>query len=231
MELTLAFAELFEPERSDTLENSRDRIAETGDGLTLIPQTLEDAKRLVEQFQAKAERLCAERAAKGPQNLDATLSSLPTGAHQANGQSQQSESVAARVMQLLQLYEGEAESSALLKNVSHDDLVVAFNRFLFYHGAHLGISGWGDNIQSMRDGGVDSAWHFELEGRRGKLGVQIKSSGDVDHPTDTLHRTVLAQIAESRKWACRFCLLGSPPISPAARILKGQEASWPASRG
>lgn len=107
--------------------------------------------------------------------------------------------IGARVMQLLQLYEADTASTAELKNASHEHLVAAFNQFIFHHSARLGINGWADNIQSLRDGGVDAVWQFAIADRRRKFGIQVKSWGDLEHSVDTFRRTVMAQIAESRQ--------------------------------
>lgn len=107
---------------------------------------------------------------------------------------------AARAMQLLQLYESDSASTSRFRTVTHEQLVETMNKFLFHHGAALGIKGWGDNLQSLRDGGVDVVWHFDLETGPGKLGFQVKSYGDFDRNADeSFRRTVLAQIAESRQ--------------------------------
>ncbi len=103
-------------------------------------------------------------------------------------------------MQLLQLYELDTASTVQLKNVSHEQLVAAFNLFVFHHSARLGINGWADNIQSLRDGGVDAVWQFEVDRRREEVRDTSQKLGRCrEHRRDTFRRTVMAQIAESRQ--------------------------------
>jgi hypothetical protein len=107
--------------------------------------------------------------------------------------------IGARVMQLLQLYEAEAAATAQLKAVTHEQLICAFNQFVFHHGPALGIKGWADNIQSLRDGGVDATWHFASTGPVDRFGLQLKSWGDIEHAETSFRRSVMAQITESRQ--------------------------------
>jgi hypothetical protein len=107
--------------------------------------------------------------------------------------------IGARMMRLLQLYEVEAAATVQLKPVMHDQLIGAFNQFIFHHGATLGLKGWADNIQSLRDGGVDATWHFASTGAIDRFGLQLKSWGDIEHSEGSFRRSVMAQITESRQ--------------------------------
>ena len=82
------------------------------------------------------------------------------------------------IQKLLQIYEVEENRSALLKGISHDDIVNATKQFLFHHGPAIGFSGWGDIMQGLRDSGVDSVWHCHGYNIKLKIGIQIKSSVD-----------------------------------------------------
>jgi hypothetical protein len=85
----------------------------------------------------------------------------------------------------------------------------SINKFLFHHGPAIGISGWGDNIQGIRDSGVDAVWNCHLLGTDIKVGVQIKSYGDFEGGRDeSFRRTVLAQITESRQMKLSVLVLG-----------------------
>jgi hypothetical protein len=107
---------------------------------------------------------------------------------------------AGRVMQLLQVYEADTESTVQLNHVSHEQLMEAFNQFLFHHGARLGGKGWSESIQSLRDSGVDSVWNFSADNQHGRFGLQVKSWGDISKPAKSFRRSVMAQIAESRQF-------------------------------
>src|SRR5579862_6117359 len=56
-DLATAFTHLFEPERSEVLEQSRARLTEMASAGSFISETVTDANRLVQQFRARAEHL------------------------------------------------------------------------------------------------------------------------------------------------------------------------------
>ena len=93
-----------------------------------------------------------------------------------------------------------------LKTVSHEKLIQAFNTFVFHHRGALDIAGSGDNIQSLRDGGVDSVWRTTDAAKMTRFGLQVKSWGDINDKQDSFRRIVLSQIAESRQMGLS-CLL------------------------
>jgi len=114
-----------------------------------------------------------------------------------------------QLMTLVQLYELSEEATSSFHGTQHDQLVDTLNEFLFYHGPAIGIKGWGDNIQSMRDGGVDAVWNCHGQSASIKLGIQIKSPNDFERDEDvSFRRTVLAQIAESRQMDLSKLILG-----------------------
>ena len=136
-----------------------------------------------------------------------------------------------RLMQLLQLYELDTASTVQLKNVSHEQLVAAFNLFVFHHSARLGINGWADNIQSLRDGGVDAVWQFEVDRRREKFGTQVKSWGDVESTADTFRRTVMAKLPNRGRWAFPFFSSLCRRTSPIAHRQRKRAESWQMCNG
>jgi hypothetical protein len=112
------------------------------------------------------------------------------------------------LLELLQLYSCREQDTTQFREISHDDLVRAANDFLFHHSPRFGISGWGDNTQSLRDGGVDSVWHYRSSGPSSKLGIQVKSYSDFQNGNGESFRCrVMAQIAESRQADLRHLIL------------------------
>lgn len=101
------------------------------------------------------------------------------------------------LLELLQIYEKptQAADTVQFKTISHEQLTQAFNTFVFHHSGGLGIEGSGDNLQSLRDGGVDSVWRANTM----RFGFQVKSWGDINDKQDSFRRIVLSQIAESRQ--------------------------------
>lgn len=113
------------------------------------------------------------------------------------------------IQKLLQIYEVEENRSALLKGISHDDIVNATKQFLFHHGPAIGFSGWGDIMQGLRDSGVDSVWHCHGYNIKLKIGIQIKSSIDFNTSEGvSFRRNVLVQITESRQMNLNHLMLG-----------------------
>lgn len=121
--------------------------------------------------------------------------------------------IGSRLMGIFQRYELPASDmdTAQLKAVSHEELTSAINTFVFHHGPGLGVSGWGDNLQSLKDGGVDSVWRARVGGSDVKFGFQVKSWGDIAANKDSLRSVVLSQISESRQMdlACLFIALAA----------------------
>lgn len=111
-----------------------------------------------------------------------------------------------RIMEVLQLYEADAEETRDLEPIAHDVLVDATNEFLFHHGPRFGISSWADMTQGLRDSGVDAVWHYSADGAKQELGVQVKSAGDFRRDK-SFRKSVMSQIAESRKYTLSHLML------------------------
>jgi len=114
-----------------------------------------------------------------------------------------------QLMTLLQLYELPEEMTSVFRDVSHNDLATAVSQFLFHHGPKIGVRGWGDIIQGIRDGGVDAIWNCHVGEGSVRLGVQVKSHGDFERGKgESFRRAVLAQLTESRQMKLSALLLG-----------------------
>jgi hypothetical protein len=120
-----------------------------------------------------------------------------------------SDQIAKHLMTLIQLYEVPEEMTANFRELAHDQLVDAVNRFLFHHGPAIGIRSWGDCIQGLRDKGVDAVWNCHGDDTDIRLGIQIKSHGDFERTEgDSFRRYVFAQITESHQMNLSCLLLG-----------------------
>lgn len=105
-----------------------------------------------------------------------------------------------RFMELAQVYQESAEGTSVFRDLPHDQLVEGLNDFVFHHGPAMGVSGWGDNIQSLRDSGVDAVWQCLWKESSIRIGFQVKSHSDFTASgSDSFRRGVLAQITESRQ--------------------------------
>lgn len=103
------------------------------------------------------------------------------------------------LLELLEAYSLSQEETSILSGIQHDRLVEAVNVFIFHHGSLLGVRGWSDVTQGLRDPGVDAVWQCSIGGATSKLGIQVKSHGDFSSTVDSFRRVVLSQISDSRR--------------------------------
>ena len=103
------------------------------------------------------------------------------------------------LLEILEAYSLSQEDTSILAGVQHDRLVEAVNVFIFHHRSSLGLRGWSDVIQGLRDPGVDAIWQCSKGGTKSKLGIQVKSHGDFSNVKDSFRRVVLSQISDSRR--------------------------------
>lgn len=103
------------------------------------------------------------------------------------------------LLEILEAYSLSQEDTSILAGVQHDRLVEAVNVFIFHHCSLLGLRGWSDVIQGLRDPGVDAIWQCSKGGATLKLGIQVKSHGDFSNVKDSFRRIVLSQISDSRR--------------------------------
>jgi hypothetical protein len=122
-------------------------------------------------------------------------------------------------LELLEAYSLSQEETAILRGIQHDRLVETVNSFIFHHGPLLGVQGWSDVTQGLRDSGIDSIWQCRLNGITSKLGIQVKSHGDFSNAEESFRRTVLSQISDSRRVNIEHLLLilGADLTNPSQR--------------
>lgn len=111
------------------------------------------------------------------------------------------------LLEILEAYSLPQEDTSILVGIQHDRLVEAVNNFVFHHGSLLGLRGWSDVIQGLRDPGVDAVWQCSNAGVTSKLGIQVKSHGDFSNVYDSFRRVVLSQISDSHRINLKRLLL------------------------
>jgi hypothetical protein len=103
------------------------------------------------------------------------------------------------LLELLEAYSLSQEETSILGGIQHDRLVEAVNAFIFHHGSLLGVRGWSDVTQGLRDPGVDAVWQCTIGDVISKIGIQVKSHGDFSNTIDSFRRIVLSQISDSHR--------------------------------